>query len=168
MSVGALAAALAHVPTWPGKLQRINGSVQAVLQQTPLAQKPVTHCEGVAQAPPKGTPVLVGVAVGVGVRLLVAVTVGVSVGVPDAVTVGVTVGVDVGPRQAPWQNPSGPKADCAQKVSPVLHLSATPAEQSSLGQHSSSSPFGRLSQKLKQSWQLLTWEFTSQKSDDVS
>jgi hypothetical protein len=33
-------------------LQRISGSVQAVLQQTPLAQKPVRHCEGVAQAPP--------------------------------------------------------------------------------------------------------------------
>jgi hypothetical protein len=50
VSVGALAAALAHVPSWPGRLQRINGSVQAVSQQTPLAQKPVPHCEGVAQA----------------------------------------------------------------------------------------------------------------------
>jgi len=57
VSVGALAAALAHVPTCPARLQRISGSVQAVLQQTPLAQKPVPHCDGVAQAPPWGTGV---------------------------------------------------------------------------------------------------------------
>jgi hypothetical protein len=71
-------------------LQRINGSVQAVLQQTPLAQKPVPHCDGVAQAPPWGT----GEAVAVGVMVGVAVTVEVFVTV--AVAVGVEVGVNVG------------------------------------------------------------------------
>jgi hypothetical protein len=76
VSVGALAAALAHVPTLPARLQRINGSVQAVLQQTPLAQKPVPHCDGAAHAPPCGTGVLVGVEVTVGV--LVGVAVGVE------------------------------------------------------------------------------------------
>jgi hypothetical protein len=62
---GASAAALAHVPTWPARLQRINGSVlQAVSQQTLSAQKPVEHCEGVEQAPPIETNgVFVGVAV---------------------------------------------------------------------------------------------------------
>jgi hypothetical protein len=65
VSVGASAAALAHVPTWPARLQRVNGSVQAVSQQMPVTQKPVSHCEGVTQAPPCGTGVLVGVRVGV-------------------------------------------------------------------------------------------------------
>ena len=50
VSAGDGAAALAHVPTWPGRLQRSSGPVQVVSQQTPLAQKPVPHCEGVAQA----------------------------------------------------------------------------------------------------------------------
>jgi hypothetical protein len=45
-------------------LHRISGSVQAVVQQTPLAQKPVEHCEGAEQAPPIETNgVFVGVAV---------------------------------------------------------------------------------------------------------
>jgi hypothetical protein len=65
VSVGASAAAVAHVPTCPAGLQRIAGSVQAVSQQTPVTQKPVPHCEGVEQAPPWGTGVLVGVLVGV-------------------------------------------------------------------------------------------------------
>jgi hypothetical protein len=89
------------VPTLPARLQRINGSVQAVLQHTPLAQKPVPHCDGVAQAPPCGTgeAVAVGVTVGVAVRVGVFVTVAVCVAV--AVTVGVLVGVNVGPQSEP-------------------------------------------------------------------
>src|SRR5215470_19418335 len=72
VSVGAAAAALAHVPTCPGRLQRISGSVQAELQQTLSAQeRPDAHCEVVAHAPPCGT----GVAVAVGVIVGVAVTV---------------------------------------------------------------------------------------------
>jgi hypothetical protein len=58
----------------------------------PVTQKPVPHCDGVEQAPPWGTGVLVGVAVGV----LVGVCVGVFVGVAVGVLVGVCVGVDVG------------------------------------------------------------------------
>src|SRR5215472_4127517 len=97
VSVGALAAALAHAPSWPGRLQRINGSVQAVLQQTLSAQeRPDAHCEVVAQAPPCGTGVLVGVAVGVLVGVRVGVRVGVFVGVSVGVLVGVNVGVNVG------------------------------------------------------------------------
>jgi hypothetical protein len=52
VSIGALAAALAHVPTCPARLQRINGSVQAVLQQTPSTQKPVEHAADVEHALP--------------------------------------------------------------------------------------------------------------------
>jgi hypothetical protein len=96
VSVGAAAASLAHVPTCPARLQRINGSVQAVLQQTPLVQKPVEHCDGVAQAPPWGTGVLVGVAVTVAVAVLVGVWVGVRVGVAVGVAVDVLVEVTVG------------------------------------------------------------------------
>ena len=55
-------------------------------QQTPLVQKPVEHCDGVAHASPCGTGVLVGV----------EVTVGVLVGVAVTVTVAVTVAVAVG------------------------------------------------------------------------
>jgi hypothetical protein len=79
-----------------------DGLVQAVSQQTPLAQKPVPHCEGVEHAPPWGTGVLVGVEVTVGVLVGVAVVVtvgvlvGVAVGVLVAVAVGVLVGVAVG------------------------------------------------------------------------
>jgi hypothetical protein len=95
---------LVHVPTSPGKSHRIPGPVQAVLQQTPSTQKPVPHCDGVAQAPPCGTWVLVGVAVGVALGLLVGVSVcvgelvGVSVCVGElvGVSVGVSVGVPVG------------------------------------------------------------------------
>jgi len=97
VSVGAAAASLAHVPTCPARLQRINGSVQAVLQQTPVTQKPVEHSEDVAHAPPCGMRVRVGIAVAVGVLVgvLVRVCVGVAVGVPVAVVVGVRVGVAV-------------------------------------------------------------------------
>jgi hypothetical protein len=97
VSVGAAAAVLAHVPTWPARLQRINGSVQAVSQQTLLAQKPVPHWDGVAQAPPCGTGVAVGVCVTVaegvlvGVFVTVAVLVAVCVAVPVAVMVAVAV-----------------------------------------------------------------------------
>ena len=96
VSVGALAAALAHVPSCPARLQRIDGSVQAVLQQTPSTQKPVEHNEGVEHAPPIGMGVLVGVAVGVLVGVLVGVFVGVLLGVKVGVLVGVLVGVWVG------------------------------------------------------------------------
>jgi len=48
-------------------LHRISGSVQALSQHTPLAQKPVPHCDGVVQAPPCGTGLAVGVAVTVAV-----------------------------------------------------------------------------------------------------
>jgi hypothetical protein len=69
-------------------LQRINGSVQAELQQTLSTQKVDPHCEGALHAPPIGTSgVFVGVVVGVtvGVRLEVAVglAVGVALGVGD-------------------------------------------------------------------------------------
>jgi len=103
VSVGAAAAALAHVPTWPARLQRISGSVQAVLQQTLSAQKrPDAHCEDVAQAPPCGTGVAVGVGVTVGVAVTVEVlvTVAVCVAVAVCVVVAVTVGVFVGVRVA--------------------------------------------------------------------
>ena len=70
--------------------------VQAVSQHTPLAQKPVAHCEGVAQAPPWGMGVLVGVAVTVAVNVTVAVAVTVAVRVVVAVTVAVAVGVSAG------------------------------------------------------------------------
>jgi hypothetical protein len=73
VSVGAAAAVLAQVPTWPARLQRVIGSVQAVSQQTPVTQNPVPHCEGVEHAPPWGTGVLVGVAVAVGVEVGVGV-----------------------------------------------------------------------------------------------
>jgi hypothetical protein len=89
VSVGALAASLEQVPTWPARLHRINGSVQAVSQQTPVTQKPVPHCDGVAQAPPWGTGVAVGVEVTVGVLVGVAVIVTVAVTVAVAVMVGV-------------------------------------------------------------------------------
>jgi hypothetical protein len=94
VSVGALAAVLAHVPTWPARLQRIDGLVQAVSQQTLSAQKsPAAHCADMAQAPPWGMGVLVGVAVTVAVNVTVAVAVSVAVGVVVAVTVAVAVGV---------------------------------------------------------------------------
>ena len=75
---GAAAAVLAHVPCWPGRLHCINGSVHAVSQQTPSTQKPVEHCAGVAQAPPCGMPVFVGMAVAVWV----------AVSTPSALSVG--------------------------------------------------------------------------------
>src|SRR5215472_11126115 len=87
VSVGAAAASLAHVPSWPARLQRIKGSVQAELQQTLSAQKPVPHCDGVAQAPPWGTGVLVGVLVTFAVAVLVAVCVAVAVRVTVEVRV---------------------------------------------------------------------------------
>jgi len=77
------------------RLQRIDGSVQAVLQQTPLAQKPVLHCEGAEQAPPWGTGVLVGVLVTVDVAVRVGVFVTVAVRVAVAVWVAVCVTVAV-------------------------------------------------------------------------
>ena len=96
VSVGALAAALAQVPTSPARLQRIKGSVQAVSQQTLSTQKPVPHCDGVAQAPPCETGIPVDVTVGVTVGLPVVVLVGVMVGVVVGVVVWVNVGVLVG------------------------------------------------------------------------
>ena len=96
VSVGAGAVVLAQIPTRLVRLQRIDGSVQAVLQQTPSTQKPVEHNEGVEHAPPIGMGVLVGVAVGVLVGVLVGVFVGVLLGVKVGVLVGVLVGVWVG------------------------------------------------------------------------
>jgi len=64
--------------------------LQAVLQQTPSTQKPLAHTEGVAQSPPIGMPVLVGLAVGV------CVTVAVLVAVAVEVLLGVLVGEAVG------------------------------------------------------------------------
>jgi hypothetical protein len=90
VSVGALAAALAHVPTCPGRLQRINGSVQAVLQQTVSTQLPDAHWPAAVQLEPLGCGV--GVLVGVVLGLLLGVLLGVSVGVPVGVPVGVAVG----------------------------------------------------------------------------
>ncbi len=55
-----------HVPALPGRLQAWHTPVQAVAQQTPLAQKPVWHWASVVQAlplhangqlPPQSTPV---------------------------------------------------------------------------------------------------------------
>jgi hypothetical protein len=75
-------------------LQRINGSVQAVLQHTLSAQeRPDAHCEVVAQAPPWGTGVLVGVLVTVAVAVWVAVCVAVAVRVTVEVRVAVAVRV---------------------------------------------------------------------------
>src|SRR5262249_22082744 len=64
VNVGASAAVLAQVPTWPARLQRIDGSVHPVSQQTLSTQKPVEQAGPVLHAPPWGTPVLVGVTVG--------------------------------------------------------------------------------------------------------
>jgi hypothetical protein len=85
-------------------LQRISGSVQAVLQQTPVTQLPDAHCPAAVQPEPLGcgVGVLVGVDVCVAVAVMVAVAVAVEVFVAVAVlvavavTVGVVVGVDVG------------------------------------------------------------------------
>jgi hypothetical protein len=79
-------------------LQRINGPVQAVLQQTLVTQLPDAHCPAEVQLEPLGcgVGVLVGVDVCVAVAVLVAVT--------------VAVAVEVGPRHVPWQNPAGPEA----------------------------------------------------------
>ena len=80
---------LAHVPTRLVRLQRIDGSVQAESQQIPSTQKPVAHCAGVAQAPPCGTGVLVGVEVGVLVGVCVGVLathVGAQEGPPQPTT----------------------------------------------------------------------------------
>ena len=101
VSVGASAAALAHVPTCPDKLHFSSGSLQALLQQTLSTQNPGgPHWDDVLHAPPIGTGVSVGVAVGVVVGVLVgvavAVLVGVTVGVCVDVLVGVAVAVSVG------------------------------------------------------------------------
>jgi len=69
--------------------------VQAVLQQTPLAQKPVEQAAGVVQPPPCGMPVLVGVAITVPVAVCAAVAVEVAVAVGVWVTVPVKVAVPV-------------------------------------------------------------------------
>jgi hypothetical protein len=96
VSVGAAAASLAHVPTCPGRLQRTNGSVQAVLQQMVSTQKlGEAHCDAMLHAPPIGTGVLVGVAVAVTVGVAVGVAVCVAVRVAVTVAVAVVVGVAV-------------------------------------------------------------------------
>jgi hypothetical protein len=85
-------------------LQRINGSVQAELQQTVSTQLPDAHCPALVQLEPLGcgVGVLVGVDVCVAVAVMVAVAVAVEVFVAVAVlvavavTVGVVVGVNVG------------------------------------------------------------------------
>jgi hypothetical protein len=87
VSVGAGAAKLTQVPGWLGASHRSSGPVQAELQQTLSTQKRVAHCDEVAQAPPWGTGVPVGVAVAVMLGLLVGVPVGVIVGVPLGVNV---------------------------------------------------------------------------------
>jgi hypothetical protein len=79
--------------------------LQAVLQQTPSAQKVEMHCTESVQLAPSGCGVLVtvGVAVAVAVSVLVAVAVAVGVSVtvavevelPVAVTVDVWLGVEV-------------------------------------------------------------------------
>ena len=92
------------------------------LQQTPLAQKPVPHCDGAAHAPPCGTGVLVGVEVTVGV--LVGVAVGVFVGVAVAVLVGVDVGVLVGTGvpSITWQSEKRPCPQTAGDwLNPLMH-----------------------------------------------
>jgi hypothetical protein len=68
-------------------LQRISGSVQAVLQQTVLTQLPDAHCLVAVQLEPLGCGV--GVLVGVVVCVAVAVIVGVAVWVGVFVTVAV-------------------------------------------------------------------------------
>ena len=42
-----------HLPSRPGSLQDIEGSVQATLQQTPLEQKPDAHSSFVVQDGPE-------------------------------------------------------------------------------------------------------------------
>jgi hypothetical protein len=100
-------------------LQRINGSVQAVSQQTLSTQLFDAQCPALVQLEPLGCGV--GVAVDVDVGVLVAVCVGVEVGVAVdvivavAVTVGVLVGVAVGvgltqvPLRPPLQEPPATK-----------------------------------------------------------
>ena len=95
VSAGAAAVVLAQIPTRLVRLQRIDGSVQAESQQTPLTQKPVPHCDGVAHAPPCGTGVAVGVLVTVDVAVRVGVFVTVAVRVAVAVWVAVCVTVAV-------------------------------------------------------------------------
>ncbi len=63
VSVGASAAVLVHVPACPARLQRIDGSVQALSQQTLSAQKPVEQAADVVHVPPRG---IGGALVGVG------------------------------------------------------------------------------------------------------
>jgi hypothetical protein len=94
LSVGAAAAVLVHVPTWPARLHRIDGSVQAVSQQTLSTQLRDAHCPAAVQLEPLGCGV--GVLVGVTLGLLRGVLLGVPVGVPVGVSVGVPVGVAVG------------------------------------------------------------------------
>jgi hypothetical protein len=153
VSVGASAAVLAHVPACPARLQRIKGSVQAVLQQTPVTQNPVPHCDGVEHAPPRGTGVLVGVAVGVlvGVCVGVFVTVGVLVGVLlgvlvgvfvgvlvlVGVNVGVLVGVSVGVFVAtgtPSMTPQLAKSPCPQVPMPARMLSHPKSSKQAMSQ----------------------------------
>jgi hypothetical protein len=138
VSVGAAAAALAHVPTCPGRLQRSNGSVQAVSQQTLSTQFFDAHCPEPVQPAPLGCGV--GVSVAVAVSVLVAVCVGVEVDVvvavmvAVAVTLGVAVGVAEGvglaqlPLRPPLQEPPGTKRPPANAVHVVWSVSTHVAE----------------------------------------
>jgi len=149
VSAGASAAVLAQVPACPGRLHCSSGAVHARSQHTPSTQKGGEHCDGVVQAPPCGTGVLVGVEpvwvtvpVAVAVAVLVAVPVlvvvpvlvGVSVTVPVLVAVPVAVAVDVGvwgvPKQDPAQKPVGSVPSCTQRLLAAQSL-ATPPPQSS-------------------------------------
>ena len=102
------------------------------MQQTPLAQKPVPHCDGVAQAPPCGTGVAVGVVVAVGVWVGVFVTVAVLVAVAVFVTVAVTVAVAVTVGVVVGVNAQLEPATVGSQQNPVLpgsHTSPNPDPQ---------------------------------------
>jgi hypothetical protein len=123
-------------------LQRINGSVQAVSQQTLSTQFSDPHCPARVQLEPLGCGV--GVPVDVGVNVLVAVCVGVEVGVAVdvivavAVTLGVLVGVAEGvgltqvPSSPPLQEPPATKIP-SNKVHVAWSDSTHEAESASDG-----------------------------------
>ena len=67
VSAGASAAALAHVPTCPGRLHFCSGSVHGLLQHTSSTQLPEAQSSGSTQLPPFGIGVCVGVALSVAV-----------------------------------------------------------------------------------------------------
>ena len=120
VSDGAAAASLAHVPSCPGRLQRISGSVQAVSQHTTSTQKPDAQAGPVVQEPPLGIGVRVGVAVGVRVGVVVGVGVGTQPPIPSE-TQQVPATHVSRPLQHSWDEVQ-PLAPLATQHLPPLHV----------------------------------------------